>query len=74
MMGYWNGDMGVWMVLGTVLMLLFWAGVIGLVVWGVVRLTKHSHVDNGGFAIARERYAKGEIGKEEFDQIKKDLS
>ena len=48
-MGYWNGDMSVWVVLGMVLMLLFWAGVIGLVAWGTVRLTKHSDEDNSGF-------------------------
>ena len=74
MMGYWNGDLGLWMVLGMASMLLFWAGVIGLVAWDIVRLTKHSDEDNSGFALVRVRYARGEISKEEFERIKTDLS
>jgi len=62
------------MTVGGVLMFLFWAGVVGLAVWAFLRLTRHSHKENGALAAARERYARGEIGKEEFDRIKKDLS
>jgi uncharacterized membrane protein len=35
---------------------------------------RRSHKGNGAMAIARERYARGEISREEFDRIKKDLS
>ena len=72
-MCYWYGDGGTWMVLGGVLMFLFWGGIIGLAAWGILRLTRHSGKRNGAFEIARERYAKGEISREEFDRIKKDL-
>jgi putative membrane protein len=61
------------MVLGGVLMFLFWAAIIGLAAWGILRLTRPSGKRNGAFEIVRQRYAKGEISKEEFDQIKKDL-
>ena len=57
---------------------------IALVIMIIVRLIRHGH---GGYHsttmsstkqtpldIAKERYAKGEITKEQFDQIKKDLS
>ena len=40
---------------------------------GTVRLTKPSHREDRSSAIAMGRYAKGEIGKEEFDHLKKDL-
>jgi putative membrane protein len=69
--------MGWWMVFGGILMVLFWVLIIGLVVWGIGRLVGHegSSVKNGNlFDIARERYARGEITKEQFEQIKKDLS
>ncbi len=63
------------MLFGGLFMIVFWGGLIALIVWGVIRLTKrtdstptHSPLD-----IAKERYARGEINKEQFEQIKKDL-
>jgi putative membrane protein len=73
-MCHWHEGAGPWMAVGGALMFLLWAGVVGLVIWGIAKLTRHSHNGNGALAIARERYARGEIIKEEFDRIKKDLS
>ena len=63
------------MLFGGLFMIVFWGGLIALIVWGVIKLTKrtdntptHSPLD-----IAKERYARGEINKEQFEQIKKDL-
>ena len=71
-----SGGSGWWMALGWVWMILFWGGLIALVVWGVKKLT-----DRGGSTsnrrpldIARERYARGEISEEEFERLKKNLS
>ena len=71
-----NGfDRGWWWVAGL-FMLIFWGGIIALVIWGIIRLTRHGTVTAKGspLDIAKERYAKGEITKEQFEQIKKDLS
>ena len=60
-------------------MWILWIVIIGLVVWGVIALVKHtSSTSNTSqksnpLEIAKERYARGEITKEEFEQIKKDL-
>jgi putative membrane protein len=75
MMGWgWNGwGFG----LMGLLMIVFWGGIIWLIVWGISRLTRHEAyhgADKKPLDIARERYAKGEITKEQFDQIKKDLN
>lgn len=75
--------MGQFWWVGGLLHILFWVGLIILIVWIVKQFTgkKHSNatyrsnveVDDTSLAIARERYAKGEITKEQFDQLKKDL-
>lgn len=70
--------MGPWM-FGGGWMIIVWAVVIGLIVWGVIALTRRG--DSGSESdskrapldIAKKRFAKGEISKKEFEQIKKDL-
>jgi putative membrane protein len=71
-------DWSWWMIFGGVLMIIFWVGVIWLVVWGVRKIARGSDGTSSGtrsaLDIARERYARGEITKEQFEQYKKDLS
>ncbi len=53
----------------------FWGGIVALIIWGVRKLAG-SH-ESGRYRpvdIARERYARGEISKEEFEQLRNDLS
>lgn len=74
-MWYVNGGMGWWMVFGVILMILFWGGLIAFAIWGIRRLMRHNSIDKGdALEIAKTRYAKGEITKEQYLQIKKDLS
>ena len=75
-MWYMHEGMGWWMAFGGIWMVVFWGGLIALIVWGVKKLTERggSEHKSSPLDIARERYARGEIAKEEFEQIKKDLS
>jgi len=68
--------MGWWMAFGGAGMVIFWVGLIALIVWGITRLTRRegSSSKHDPLNVAKERYARGEISKEEFQQIKKDLS
>ncbi|MBI4234349.1 MAG: SHOCT domain-containing protein [Chloroflexi bacterium] len=75
MNGGWNWG---WGLFGLLWMLVFWGGIIFVVVWAVRRLTEHP-ADRGAarpspLDIARERYARGEITREQFEQLKRDLS
>ena len=69
----WGTAMGWWMI---VWMVVFWGGLIALIVWGIKKLTErgNSTPKRNSLDIAKERYAKGEISREEFEQLKKDLS
>lgn len=68
--GWGYGAMGV----GMLFMLLFWVlvvlGIVALVKWlaGTRRETSEHPVD-----IVRARYAKGEITREQYEQLKRDL-
>ncbi len=68
-----------WMALMMIIMVVFWGGIIALIVWGITRWTRHESTyrtseQRSPLDIAKERYARGEITKEQFEQIKKDLS
>ena len=59
------------------LMMLFWAVVFVVVVVLIIRAfsdkPEAAQKGRNPLDIAKERYAKGEIKKQEFEQIKKDL-
>lgn len=73
-MCYVSGVSGIWMAAGGLLLLGLWVAVIGLGAWGFWRLTRGRQGEHEALAVASERYARGEIGRDEFERIKKDLS
>lgn len=71
MWGFWGG----WGIGMMLFMLLFWGLVIVAVVLGIrwlVNQGKETRSDSA-LEILRQRYARGEINKEEFEARKKDL-
>lgn len=75
----WGGHPMMWGAWGfgmMIMMILFWALIIVAVVVGIRWLIgqgKESRPDSA-LEILRQRYARGEINKEEFEARKKDLS
>lgn len=79
--GGWGGNMMGWFG-GGLMMLVFWVLFIALIIWMVRRVgngsccshSAHSTQPNSNaLEILKERYAKGEIDKKEFEEKKKDL-
>lgn len=75
MMGYygdgWYGMGG----FGWLFMILFWVAVVWLIVW-LVNQNKPSggrYENKNPIDILKERYAKGEITKKEYNEMKKEL-
>jgi putative membrane protein len=86
--GYTRGHMGRWMMgdwgmgwFGMVFMLLFWvlviAGIVILVRWLVQRGGSRDRsivgADSQAMEILKKRYASGEISKDEFESMKKEI-
>jgi len=66
------GTMGFGMGFGFVFMLLFW----GLIIWLIVTLINASQSNKDvpdSLTILKKRYAKGEITKKQFEEMKKEL-
>ena len=77
MMGHWMmGGFGIgW------LMPIFWIFILGLIIWAVVSLVRgvgssrsqDSAKEIPAIEVLKDRYARGEISKEEFEEKRKDL-
>ncbi len=60
---------------------LLWIILFALIIWGIIRFTAISQnkgqsgsTNETPLEIIKKRYARGEIGREVFEEMKKDLS
>jgi len=71
--------MGSW-IFGGIWMIIIWIVIIALIVWGVIALVRYlgrgsgQTVHHSSLDVVKERYARGEISREEFERIKKDIA
>lgn len=72
MMGWGWGAGFHW--LGFIWMLLFWVAIIGGAVWVVNGLTRRARPGAGALEILDERYARGELSREQYVAMKADLT
>jgi putative membrane protein len=75
----WGDGWGWWWFSSWLFILLCglgFAGFIYFIIWAIGKQGKGGRSATGSNAleITKERYAKGEISREEFEQIKKDLT
>lgn len=70
-----HDGMGWWMVFGMLWMVFFWGAIIWAIVWGITRTTGgDGRRDDTPLEIARRRYARGEITRDQFEQLRRDLA
>ena len=75
--GFFGGGMGwIGMIFGFIFFILVVIGIIFLIVW-LVKRSNYPGVENRteskALEVLKERYARGEITKDQFDNMKKDL-
>lgn len=63
----WGGGYGMW---GGLMMVAFWALIVGLIVFAARGFSNQPGTGNGQTAtdVLRERYARGEIDEDEFER------
>jgi putative membrane protein len=63
---------GIWWLIGTILMILFWVAIILLVIWAVRTLFQRQRrsVSDQALETLRQRYARGEINAAEYEQAR----
>jgi len=57
----------------NILWLIFLIGVIVLIIWFIYKFTKKGKESETPINILQKRYAKGDINKKQFDEMKKEL-
>ncbi|MGM0365011.1 MAG: SHOCT domain-containing protein [Actinomycetota bacterium] len=80
MMWGWPTMMGglgwIGIILGFIFFILIIIGIVLLIVWLIKRTTypgTEPKTKNKALEVIKERYARGEISKEQYESIKKDL-
>ena len=65
-----------WMSFSWIWFAVFWGIIIAFGIWIIRKLTGDGGSKGSYYSldIAKQRYAKGEISREEFEEIKKDIS
>lgn len=77
MMGWYGADWGAPGVIGVLMMLVFWGGIIGLALWAVARVTRSDHPHavtvESPRAILDRRFASGDLDAEGYAQARRIL-
>jgi putative membrane protein len=70
-----SGGMGFWMIFNVIFWLLIVVGIGFLLFWGVnkTKEVEKKPKEESALDILKNRYAGGEINREEFEEKKKDL-
>ncbi|MHB8619360.1 MAG: SHOCT domain-containing protein [Chloroflexota bacterium] len=73
MLGGWGAMSPAWSAATIIFWLLIIAGAVLLVIWAVRQAGPKEPVSRRPLDILNERYARGELSREQFEQMRRDL-
>jgi putative membrane protein len=74
LMGYCGGGMPAWMwIVNPLVTLLFWGGLVALIVYGVRAFTRPRDGGESADEILKRRLAAGQISQEDYERTRKVL-
>lgn len=74
MMWHYTDGMGWWMLFGGVWMILFWAALIGVVLWAAGAWQGRPSASKTPLQIAQDRLARGELTLEQYEALREKLA
>jgi len=74
MMGNSTWPFSFWGIANLIFMILFWGLIIWLIVWLITKYTKQAGKTESAAEILKKRFAKGEITKKQYEEMKKEIS
>ena len=74
--GMMGGGMWLWMVIAVIFWLMLAVGVVLLAIWAARKFVAggSGKVEENALDILKKRYARGEISREEYEEMKRDIS
>src|SRR5947208_4126513 len=68
---YYSDGSWVWMLAMMLVMLVFWGGIIGVVIWAVRAFIQQRPPGDSAMETLRRRLAAGELSQEEFEKTRR---
>ena len=65
---------GWWVVWMSIMMVVFWGGLIALLFWGIGMVSGAGKRSDAPLEIAGRRYASGEITRDEYEEVRSSLT
>ena len=69
----WGGSWGLWNVIGLLFWIALLVALILLIIWLYKKITRKTIHEGSALEILKKRFARGEVTKKQFEEMKREL-